>query len=54
MTVEHRQWPGALHGFFQFPNLFTEGADAVAAAASALKRQLADAPRTSTTAAGSQ
>lgn len=40
VAVEHRQWPGALHGFFQFPNLFTDGEQAVAAAAAALRRHL--------------
>ena len=48
VTVEHRQWPGALHGFFQFPNLFTDGAEAVAAAAVALSAP----PRRPTTVLG--
>lgn len=49
VAVEHRRWPGALHGFFEFPNLFTDGAEAVAAAASALRRHLAEPPRSAAT-----
>jgi len=42
VAVEHREWRGALHGFFQFPQILTEGAEAVSVAASALKRQFAE------------
>jgi acetyl esterase/lipase len=38
VRVEHRQWPGAVHGFWQLPGLFPEGAEAVQVAARALRR----------------
>jgi acetyl esterase/lipase len=40
VRVEHRQWPGAVHGFFQLPMLFPEGAEAVQMAAAALRKSL--------------
>jgi acetyl esterase/lipase len=39
-SVTHRQWPGMIHGFFQLPNAFAEGADAVQLAGQALKESL--------------
>jgi acetyl esterase/lipase len=41
VIVEHRQWPGMVHGFFQLPSVFPEGADAVQVASDALRRSLA-------------
>jgi acetyl esterase/lipase len=41
VPVEHRQWPGMVHGFFQLPTVFPEGAEAVDTAAQALRRSLA-------------
>ncbi len=41
VRVEHRQWPGMIHGFFQLPTVFPEGAEAVQLAAQALQRSLA-------------
>lgn len=41
VPVEHRQWPGVVHGFFQLPMIFPEGAEAVQVAADALRRRLA-------------
>ncbi len=38
VPVEHRQWPGMVHGFFQFPSVFPEGAEAIALAGEALRR----------------
>lgn len=40
VAVEHRQWPGVVHGFFQVPAVFPEGAEAVAVAGEALRRSL--------------
>jgi acetyl esterase/lipase len=40
VSVEHRQWPGVIHGFFQLPTVFPEGAEAVELAAEALQRSL--------------
>ncbi len=37
VPVEHRQWPGMIHGFFQLPGVFPEGAEAIQVAARALK-----------------
>jgi acetyl esterase/lipase len=36
--AEHRQWAGVLHGFVQLPSVFPEGAEAIAVAAAALRR----------------
>jgi acetyl esterase/lipase len=38
--TEHRQWPGMIHGFFQLPTVFPEGAEAVRVAGQALRRSL--------------
>jgi acetyl esterase len=40
VTAEHRQWPGMIHGFFQLPTVFGEGAEAVQLAGQALQRSL--------------
>jgi acetyl esterase/lipase len=40
VPVEHRQWPGMIHGFFQLPTVFPEGAEAVQVAGEALQRSL--------------
>jgi acetyl esterase/lipase len=40
VTAQHRQWPGMVHGFFQLPTVFPEGAEAVALAGSALRESL--------------
>jgi acetyl esterase len=40
VAVEHQQWPGMIHGFFQLPTVFAEGAEAVQMAGQALKRSL--------------
>jgi acetyl esterase/lipase len=40
VSVEHRQWPGVVHGFFQLPTIFPEGAEAVEVAGQALRRSL--------------
>ncbi len=40
VPVEHRQWPGMIHGFFQLPTVFGEGAEAVQVAGQALQRSL--------------
>lgn len=40
VAVEHHQWPGAVHGFFQLPAVFPEGAEAVQVAADALRQSL--------------
>lgn len=40
VAVEHRQWPGVVHGFFQLPTVFPEGAEAVQLAADALRKSL--------------
>jgi acetyl esterase/lipase len=40
VTVEHRHWPGAVHGFFQLPMLFDDGAESIAAAGDALRAAL--------------
>ena len=37
VAVVHRQWPGVVHGFFQSPAIFPEGAEAVQVAAEALR-----------------
>jgi acetyl esterase/lipase len=41
VPVEHRQWPGQVHGFFQLPTVFPEGAEAVRVAAQALRLSFA-------------
>jgi acetyl esterase len=41
VTVEHRRWPGVLHGFFQLPSIFPEGAEAIELVAAALRRSFA-------------
>jgi acetyl esterase/lipase len=38
VRVEHRQWPGTVHGFWPLPGIFAEGAEAVQVAARALRR----------------
>lgn len=38
VTVEHRQWRGMVHGFFQLPSVFAEGAEAIHVAGAALRR----------------
>ncbi len=38
VAVEHRQWPGMVHGFFQLPGTFDEGTEAVEMAGGALKQ----------------
>jgi acetyl esterase/lipase len=40
VSVEHRQWPGTVHGFFVLPTVFPEGAEAVQLASEALRRSL--------------
>jgi acetyl esterase len=40
VAVEHRQWPGMVHGFFQLPTVFPEGAEAVQVAGQALRQSL--------------
>lgn len=40
VPVEHRQWPGMVHGFFQLPSIFPEGAEAVQVAGEALRQSL--------------
>jgi acetyl esterase/lipase len=40
VPVEHRQWPGVVHGFFQLPTIFPEGAEAVELAGRSLRRSL--------------
>ena len=40
VAAEHRQWPGMIHGFFQLPTVFGEGAEAVQLAGQALQRSL--------------
>lgn len=40
VPVAQRQWPGVVHGFFQLPTIFPEGAEAVQMAADALRRSL--------------
>jgi acetyl esterase len=40
VSAEHHQWPGMIHGFFQLPTVFAEGAEAVQLAGQALKRSL--------------
>jgi acetyl esterase/lipase len=40
VPVEHRQWPGMVHGFFQLPTIFPEGAQAVEVAGQALRQSL--------------
>jgi acetyl esterase len=37
VQVEHRHYPGMVHGFFQLPSLFDDGRDAVERAGSALR-----------------
>ena len=38
--VEHRHWPGMVHGFFQLPMLFDDGQDAIDAAGARLRAAL--------------
>ena len=38
VAVEHREYAGMVHGFFQLPSLFVEGADAVGVAGAALRK----------------
>jgi acetyl esterase/lipase len=38
VLVDHRRWPGMVHGFFQLPSIFPEGAEAVQVAGQALMR----------------
>jgi acetyl esterase/lipase len=38
VSVDHRQWPGMVHGFLQLPSIFPEGAEAIELAGQALKR----------------
>jgi acetyl esterase/lipase len=40
VSAEHRQWPGMIHGFFQLPTVFPEGAEAVQVAGRALRQTL--------------
>jgi acetyl esterase len=40
VSVEHRGWPGMVHGFFQLPTVFSEGAEAVELAGNALRESL--------------
>lgn len=40
VPVVSRQWPGVVHGFFQLPSIFPEGAEAVQVAGDALRRSL--------------
>jgi acetyl esterase len=42
VPVEHRQWPGVIHGFFQLPTVFEEGAEAIVVAGEALRRSFGD------------
>ena len=37
VQVEHRHYPGMVHGFFQLPSLFDDGRDAVERAGAALR-----------------
>jgi acetyl esterase len=42
VTVEHRQYEGMVHGFFQLPSVFAEGADAIRVAGEALRRSFGE------------
>jgi acetyl esterase/lipase len=39
VPVDHCQWPGTVHGFFQLPSILPEGGEAVALAGQALRRR---------------
>jgi acetyl esterase len=45
VPVQHRRYAGMLHGFFQLPTVFEEGADAVRVAAGALRRSFGEETR---------
>ncbi|HEY0279046.1 MAG TPA: alpha/beta hydrolase [Solirubrobacterales bacterium] len=42
VSVEHRVYPGMVHGFFQMPSVFADGRDAVDAAGGALQEAFAE------------
>jgi acetyl esterase len=42
VPVEHRGYAGMVHGFFQLPSVFEEGADAIRVAAEALRRSFTE------------
>jgi acetyl esterase len=42
VPVEYRQYAGMVHGFFQLPTVFDEGADAIRLAAGALRRSFGE------------